>query len=202
MPPPPCGSLREAQALAENPGLMQQPPMPEYAGLPFIDRLSEAVGRAVAWLTLLMVLVTFVVVVLRYAFSTGRIWMQESISWMHAAVFMLGAAWALRTQDHVRVDVFYRGFSPHVRAWVDVLGVLLLLLPTCGYIAYESYDYVRVSWQIRESSREAGGLRALYLLKTLIPVMAALLALQGLSEAARALRVIRAARRGAPAAGA
>jgi TRAP-type mannitol/chloroaromatic compound transport system permease small subunit len=169
---------------------MPEPEAPS-RGIPALDALSDGVGRAVAWLTLLMVAVTCLVVVLRYFFGTGRIWLQESITWMHAAVFLLGAAYALRTSDHVRVDVFYRRASSRARAWIDLLGVLLLLAPTCAFLLYASYDYVLASWQIRESSREAGGLRGLYLLKSLIPLAAVLLLLQGLSELARAWRAIR-----------
>jgi TRAP-type mannitol/chloroaromatic compound transport system permease small subunit len=157
----------------------------------WIDRLSERIGHGVAWLTLAMVGVTLIVVVLRYAFGTGRIWLQESITWMHAAVFMLGAAYALRTGDHVRVDVLYRSRTAHQRAWVDALGVLLLLWPVCGFIFIESLPYVASSFGVREASREAGGLPALYLLKAVIPLMAALLALQGLADLLRAVRTIR-----------
>jgi TRAP-type mannitol/chloroaromatic compound transport system permease small subunit len=168
------------------------PPERTAPGLPLLDRLCAGIGRAAAWLTLAMVLVTFLVVILRYSFHMGRIWLQESITWMHAFVFLLGAAWTLQRQEHVRVDVLYRRFTPRQRAWVDLLGMLLLLLPTCGYILFESWDYVAASWRVREGSREAGGLQALFLLKTGIPVMAGLLILQGLSEVVRAARILRA----------
>jgi TRAP-type mannitol/chloroaromatic compound transport system permease small subunit len=160
-------------------------------GLDWIDRLSVAVGRVVAWLTLAMVVVTFLIVLLRYLFGLGFIWMQESVTWMHATIFMLGAAWALRSGDHVRVDVFYKKMSPRRQGWVDLLGTLLLLLPMCGYIFFESLPYVQQSWEIRERSREASGLPGLFLLKTLIPLTALLLALQGVSDLVRAARRIR-----------
>lgn len=161
---------------------------PEVPGIPVIDRLCAAIGRGVAWLALLLVATTFAVVVLRYGFDRGLLWMQESTTWMHALLFMLGAAWALRTGDHVRVDVFYRKLAPRRQALVDLLGTALFLLPLCGYIFFESWPYVLQSWQVHEASREAGGLRGLYLLKSVIPLTAALLALQGLSEIVRALR--------------
>ena len=160
-------------------------------GLDWIDRLSIGVGRVVAWLTLIMVASTFLIVLLRYLFDLGFIWMQESVTWMHAAVFMLGAAWALRTGDHVRVDVFYKKMSPRNQGWVDLLGTLLFLLPMCGYIFFESLPYVQQSWEIGERSREASGLPGLFLLKTLIPLTALLLALQGVSDLVRAARRIR-----------
>ena len=83
-----------------------------------IDRFSEASGKLLAWLTLVMVLVTFVIVVMRYAFDAGLIWLQETVIWLHAAVFMLGAAYTLKHDEHVRVDVFYRTMSEKKRAWV------------------------------------------------------------------------------------
>lgn len=161
-------------------------------GIPAIDRLCETIGRWVAWLTLLLVAVTFSVVVLRYGLDTGRLWLQESITWMHALIFMLGAAWALRAGDHVRVDVFYRKMRPGHQAWVDLIGTTVLLMPLCGYMLFESWPYVLQSWQVHESSREAGGMQGLYLLKSIIPVTALLLILQGLSEIVRAARRIRA----------
>ncbi len=96
-----------------------------------LDRFSEITGHFTAWLTLLMVVVTFVVVVMRYVFDAGLIWMQESVVWMHAFVFMIGAAYTLQRDEHVRVDIFYREMDVRGRAWVDFLGVLIFLLPLC-----------------------------------------------------------------------
>jgi len=155
-----------------------------------IDQFSEWTGRAIAWLTLGMVLVTFAVVVLRYLFNTGWIAMQESITYMHALVFMLGAAYTLRHDGHVRVDIFYQRFGPRGRAWVDLLGTLLLLAPVTVFIAWESWEYVASAWQLHEGSREAGGLPWVYLLKSAIPLMALLMLLQGVSLALRSVRVI------------
>ena len=100
------------------------------------------VGRAAAWLTLFMVIVTFVVVVMRYVFDAGLIWVQESVVWMHAAVFMLGAAYTLQDEEHVRVDIFYRKMSERRRAWVDLIGVVIFLLPLCLFLAWNSFDFV------------------------------------------------------------
>jgi TRAP-type mannitol/chloroaromatic compound transport system permease small subunit len=159
----------------------------------FIDRLSDLTGRATAWLTLVMTVVTFVVVVLRYAFDAGYIWIQESVTWMHALVFMLGAAYALRYEEHVRVDIFYRRMTPCGRAWVDAAGVILFLFPLCAYIAFESWDFVKASWAIREASRESGGLPYPFvpLLKSVLLVMPVLLALQGLSLLVRSVGLLR-----------
>ena len=150
-----------------------------------IDRISEWTGRTVAWLALAMVVVTFVVVVLRYVFDAGWIAMQESVTYMHALVFMVGAAYTLRDGGHVRVDIFYRRLGPRGRAWVDLFGALALLLPMSLYIAWISWDYVAASWAVREGSREAGGLPGVYLLKSLTLVMPLLLALQGLGMTLR-----------------
>lgn len=153
----------------------------------YIDAFSEWTGRVVSWLTLGMVLVTFLIVVLRYAFNLGWIAMQESVLYMHATVFMLGAAYTLRHDQHVRVDIFYRRLGPRGRALVDLAGTLLLLVPVCGYILFSSRDYVREAWAIHEASPEAGGLPWVYVLKTLIPLLAVLLLVQGVSQALRAL---------------
>ncbi len=155
-----------------------------------IDQLSDWTGRLIAWLALAMVAVTFTVVVLRYLFDSGSIALQESITYMHALLFMLGAAYTLRHDGHVRVDIFYRKFGPRGRAWVDLLGVLFLLIPVTGFIAWISWDYVAASWALHEGSREAGGLPGVYLLKSVIPLMALLLLLQGVAMGLRALSVI------------
>ena len=148
-----------------------------------IDTANRILGEALSWLTSLMVLVTFVVVVLRYAFDTGWIWLQESVTWMHALVFMLAAAYTLGRDEHVRVDIFYRRMDERKKALVNLLGALFLLAPTCLFLIIVSWDYVAASWAVQESSRQAGGLPGLFLLKSVIPLTALLLLLQGLSRA-------------------
>ncbi len=155
-----------------------------------IDLICEITGRAVAWLTLGMVLTTFTVVVLRYGFNTGWIAMQEAVLWMHASVFLVAAAYTLKHDAHVRVDIFYSNFTPGKRALVDLLGGLLLLLPSYVFIFYISWDYVRVSWEIAEGSRETGGIPAIYLLKSSILLMAGLMILQGISRIIHSLMVL------------
>ena len=158
-----------------------------------IDRFSLATGRAAAWLTLLMVIATFVIVVLRYAFDVGVVWLQESVTWMHAAVFMLGAAYTLQRDDHVRVDVFYRGMDERRQAVVDLCGVLLFIVPLCLFFLVESFEYVRVSWSIQEVSRDAGGLPYpfLPLLKSMLLLMPVAVLLQGVSMALSAVTRLR-----------
>ncbi|CCE22928.1 TRAP transporter small permease subunit [Methylotuvimicrobium alcaliphilum] len=146
-----------------------------------IDSLNEWIGTTVSWLTLIMVVVTFTIVMLRYAFNYNSIAMQESVSYMHALVFMLGAAYTLKTGAHVRVDIFYQRLGRTARAWIDCCGVVLLLLPVSGFILYSSWDYVAESWKIFESSSNSGGLPGVFLIKTTIPLTACLLILQGIS---------------------
>lgn len=159
-----------------------------------IDQLNEWTGRLTAWLTLGMVAVTFTVVVMRYLFDLGSIALQESITFMHATVFMLGAAYTLRHEGHVRVDIFYSRFGARGRAWVDLMGVLFLLLPVTLFITWISWQYVASSWSLLEGSGEAGGLPGVFLLKSLIPLMAILLLLQGVAMGLRALCVLRGSR--------
>jgi TRAP-type mannitol/chloroaromatic compound transport system permease small subunit len=144
-----------------------------------LEAVTVGVGRVVSWFSLFMVAVTFLVVLLRYAFDLGWIAMQESVTYMHAALFMLGAAYTLQADGHVRVDILYQKLSPRGRAWVDLLGTLLLLVPVCAFIAWAGWDYVRDSWDLMEGSREAGGIPAVYLLKTLIVAMPLLVLIQG-----------------------
>lgn len=158
-----------------------------------LDRLSELVGRATAWLTVLMVLVTFVIVILRYAFDASFVWLQESLTWLHAFAFMMGSAYTLQQEEHVRVDIFYREMSARQRALVNLGGVLLFLFPLCAYFVYQSYDYVAASWSLREISRDTGGLPypAIPLLKSLLLLMPVTIALQGVSLMLRSLRDLR-----------
>lgn len=158
-----------------------------------LDRLSTVIGRGASWLTLLMVVVTFVVVVMRYVFDAGYIWVQESVIWMHAVVFMLGAAYTLGEEGHVRVDVFYRNMNSRQKAWVDLIGVVVLLLPLCVFLAWSSVDFVSQSWNLAESSREPGGLPFPFfpILKTVILLMPVTVALQGVSLFLRSLAAVR-----------
>jgi TRAP-type mannitol/chloroaromatic compound transport system permease small subunit len=151
-----------------------------------IDRLSAAIGRTVAWCLLFMVLAEFALVLMRYVLGVGSIWLQESVIYAHASLFMLAAAWTLAADAHVRVDIFYADASPRAKALVDLLGALLLLLPFALTLIYFSFPYVARSWALLEGSRETSGLPAVFLLKTLIPLFAALLALQGIAQALRA----------------
>lgn len=158
-----------------------------------LDRISASLGRATAWLTVAMVVVTVIVVLMRYVFDAGQIWLQESVTWMHAAVFMLGAAHTLKAEQHVRVDIFYRTMSSRWRAWVDLLGVLLFLLPMCVFLGWKSLDFVTQSWSIHEASREPGGLPYPFIpmLKSVLLLMPVTVAMQGLSMMLKSLQSLR-----------
>jgi TRAP-type mannitol/chloroaromatic compound transport system permease small subunit len=151
-----------------------------------IDRAIAAIGRAATWCCLYVVIIEFALVVMRYALGIGSIKLQESVLYGHAGLFMLAAAWTLQVDGHVRVDVFYGQARPHVRALVDLIGALLFLLPFAVVLAVVSVPYVGRSWGILERSREASGLPFVYLLKTLIPLFAVLIGLQGVAQILRA----------------
>ncbi len=158
-----------------------------------IDALCDWLGRAVAWLALLMVVLMCTVVALRYVLGVGWIWMQESITWLHAAAFMLAAAWTLQRDEHVRVDILYRGMTDRRQALVRILGTLVFLAPVCIFLFVQSLDYVQDAWRFREQSRESGGLPYPFtpLLKSVIPLTAVLLLLQGVALSVRDLAILR-----------
>jgi TRAP-type mannitol/chloroaromatic compound transport system permease small subunit len=158
-----------------------------------IDRFSIATGKLVSWLTLVMVVVTAIVVIMRYVFDAGFIWLQESVTWMHAAVFMLGAAYTLQQEGHVRVDIFYRSATDKGRAWTDLIGITVFLLPLCGLLMVTSYGFAAASWSLHEASRESGGLPypLIPILKTVLLLMPVAVGLQAMSLLSRSIRTIR-----------
>lgn len=159
-----------------------------------IDRLTTGIGRAAAWLVLVVVLLQFALVIARYLFGLGSVWLTETVIYAHAALFMLASAWTLSAGGHVRVDIFYAEGSPRTKARVDLLGALLLLLPFMLVLVWLSVPYAARSWAILEHSQEASGLPLVFVLKTLIPLFALLMALQGIAQAIRAAAVLSRAR--------
>lgn len=151
-----------------------------------IDAVNARFGQACAWLTLFLVLGTAVVVVLRYGFGIGATALQEAVLYAHALVFMGAAAWVLQRNGHVRVDIFYQRFTPRYQALVEVFGTLLFLLPVCLFLGWASWDYVANSWATLEGSSESGGLKFVYLQKSIILVLVICLILQGVSEIIKA----------------
>ncbi len=157
----------------------------------FLEKTVSLTGKAVAWLTLAMVLLTFAIVVLRYGFNLGWIWLQESVTYMHATVFMLAAAWTLQQDEHVRVDIFYRGRSARHKAIVNMAGTIVFLIPLCVFLLLIAWEYIFSSWQLLEKSREAGGLPLVFVLKSLILLLPALLLIQAVPNLLRSVSIIR-----------
>ncbi|MGN0922355.1 MAG: TRAP transporter small permease subunit [Cellvibrio sp.] len=152
-----------------------------------IDGFSRHTGQLIAWLTLFMVLITTYVVIMRYGFDKGSIALQESVTYMHGIVFMLGAAYTLEANGHVRVDILYRRFSARNKAWINAIGGILLALPIAIFMGVGSWEFVKSSWAVKEISADAGGLPWVYWLKTLIPLMALTLSLQLIADVLRNL---------------
>lgn len=155
-----------------------------------IDAMNDWIGNKVAWLSLAMALVMFLTVILRYVFDQGWIWMQESVIFMHGALFMIAGGFTLKHELHVRIDVLYEPMCQRKKALVNLLGTLFLLFPTCAAIFYFAFPYVQNSWAVHEGSMEAGGLPGVYLLKTIILVFPILLGLQGLAKMLRAILIL------------
>jgi TRAP-type mannitol/chloroaromatic compound transport system permease small subunit len=147
-----------------------------------INTVTETIGRLTSWLTVAMVATVLVVVVTRYFLQIGSIALQESVTYLHCMVFMLGLAYTLKHDGHVRVDIIYRGYSVKTKALVNLVGGVLFLLPLCCVLFFVSWDYVLASWAIKETSSENNGLPFIYLLKSLMLTMPVLLFLQGLAE--------------------
>ena len=143
-----------------------------------IDQLNDAVGRVVSWFTVVMVINVFLVVTLRYVFSTGWIWMQEFYVWTHATVFLLGAGYTLLHEGHVRIDLIYRDASQKYKAMVNMIGSLFLGLPLIYLVFDRALPMVSRSWLILEKSAEAGGMPGLFLFKSVIVLFAVLFGLQ------------------------
>ena len=155
----------------------------------FFNRLSKKInfftdicGKSVAWLILIMVFVQCGVVCLRYLFDVGSIALQESVNYLHACCFMLGAAFTFKEDGHVRVDIFYRNMSQRKKYLVNILGNLAFLIPLCVFILIISNDYVLESWRIKEKSVDSDGLAYVYILKSLIPLLALTLLVQTLAD--------------------
>ena len=150
-----------------------------------LDRVLDRLGQAISWLNLLMAIIVLVIVVLRYWLSIGSVALQESITYLHAALFMLGISYTLQHNGHVRVDIFYRNFSARRRALVNLAGLIMFLIPTCVLIIVSSWDYVNASWATGERSEESRGIAFVYGLKTLMIIMPSLLIVQGIAGGLR-----------------
>ena len=148
-------------------------------------------GKICSWFVALMVLVTCLVVIMRYGLDMGSVFLQDVVLYLHGGLFLLGAAFALKRGAHVRVDIFYRNFSNSKKALVDLLGNLIFLQPICWTILLYSWGYVEFSWRIMEVSPEPDGLPFVYVQKSLLIVVAILLALQSISEILKSFLIIK-----------
>lgn len=148
-----------------------------------IDRVNQMLARWVSWLLLTMVVVTAIVVVMRRGFDYGSIGLQESVTYMHGMLFLLSFAGCLAVDQHVRVDILYRGFTGVKRAWVNLIGSVLLAMPFIGLLIWLTSDYALSSWKVLEGSKLSGGLPMLFLLKTVVPLGFVALFVQIFSDA-------------------
>ena len=147
-----------------------------------IERGIDKLGRMGSWFTLVMVMVMVLIVLLRYLFQVGSIALQEAITYLNALIFTFGVAYTLKEDGHIRVDVAYHRFSERTKALIDMVGSLILLPLTTGFILWSSWDYVAVSWQIREGSAESSGLPFVYILKSAILIIPLLMLIQGVAD--------------------
>ena len=152
-----------------------------------IDLINEWAGRSVSWLLVIMVLNVFFVVVLRYIFSYGAIWMQELYVWNHSIVFLLGAGYTLLHNGHVRIDLIYRTASSKYKSIIDIFGSIFFAIPVIYYIFIKSLPMVQRSWGVLEKSAEAGGLPGLFLFKSVLLVFSILFGIQFISLALKSI---------------
>ena len=155
-----------------------------------IGRLNGLVGKTFSWLAFAAVVVCFTVVVQRYVFSTTQLWMQDLYVWLNGAMFMAVAGYALLTDSHVRVDIFYRPAPPRKKAVLDMIGVVLFLLPFCAVVWLWGFEYVQRSWMLKEGSANPGGMPGLFILKAFILAFVVLVGLQGIAMLARSILVL------------
>ena len=156
-----------------------------------INQINVTLASVIRWFSLIMVLTTMIIVLLRYVFETGAIALQELVMYLHGFMFLLGIPYGVHKQTHVRVDMIYNRLSHQGKRLVDLAGHILFLLPTALFIFWVSLPYVQSSWQVLEGSAEVGGLPFIYILKTTLPVFAALLVLQALSEIVQSFQQLR-----------
>lgn len=146
-----------------------------------LDSINRNVGLIVRWAAILMVLIQFSIVLFRYVFGFSSVAVNESVLYLHSAIFMLGAGYTLLVDDHVRVDIFYAKADAHRKATIDIFGHLALLIPSMLVLAYWSWPSVINAWKILEGPISVGGIPASFLLKSLIPAFCALLIIQSIS---------------------
>lgn len=147
----------------------------------FVNRINSTIGKYTSWLTSVLVLVVVFDVIIRYIFNESSVAIQELEWHLFAIIFLMGAAYTLQNDDHVRVDLFYSMFNLKQKAWLNIIGTIIFLIPFTLLIIYASQNYVINSFTLNESSPDPGGLPARYILKTIIPLSFLFLLLQGFS---------------------
>jgi TRAP-type mannitol/chloroaromatic compound transport system permease small subunit len=156
-----------------------------------IDRFTEFCGKTVSWVSLLLVLIVFYDVITRYFFNYTTVVTIELEWHLFSLIFLLGAGYALKHDRHVRVDVFYTRFSERKKAWVNLLGSVIFLIPFCAIIIYSTIPFVQNSFYISETSPDPGGLPGRFLIKGAIIFGFVLLLIQAIGEALRSWAVLR-----------
>lgn len=155
-----------------------------------VDKLSGAFGWLAGWLCIGMICIVFIDVIARYGFAAGSIAMQELEWHLFAAVFLLGAAYTMREDANVRVDVFYARMVPRKKAMVDIFGTIAFVIPMCSLILYSSYDFVAYSYKVQEISNDPGGLHYRFVFKALLPLAYFLVLAQSLAVISRNARLL------------
>lgn len=155
-----------------------------------ISFINTLLGRIFSWLSLAMVLACFAVVVMRYVFASGFVWMQDLYVWMNGMMFMGVAGYTLLKNGHVRVDIFYRPAGLRFKAWVDILGSLLFVGPFIWVLVQYGLPYVQRSWRFYEGSANYGGMPGLFVLKSFILLFALVVGLQALAMLLRGVLVL------------
>ena len=156
----------------------------------FLSQINEVVGRATAWLTAILMILMCYNVLQRYFFGNIIAWRTELEWHLFAAVFLLGAAYTMREDANVRVDVFYERMNPQKKAWVNILGTLIFVIPMCSLILFSSYDFVTYSYKIQEISNDPGGLPYRFAFKALLPIGYFLILIQSLAMLSRNIRIL------------
>lgn len=157
-----------------------------------VEALNEGFGRCTALLVLLLVALVCYDVAMRYLFQAGSVALQELEWHFFALIFLLGAGYTLKYDDHVRVDIFYQAMwmTPQRKAWVNLLGCVFMLFPFCILVIISSWPFVADAYAWNEGSPDPGGLPYRWVLKAAIPLGFLLVMLQGLVLALRSAQTI------------
>ncbi len=149
-----------------------------------IDKFTECTGRCISWLVIILVVLVGYDVSMRYLFQSGSVGIQEMEWHLFSIIFLIGAAYTLKHDEHVRLDVFYRSkfLNDRHRAWIDAFGALFILIPFCILIIISVWPFLSQAYIHNEASPDPGGLPARWLIKSMIPVGFAFLLLQGIAE--------------------